>query len=76
MEVLATINRLAIEEHGKAVTIDDLLIDTEVDSFGIVMLLLELDEKYGCFSNEWLKTMKVEELTVQYIVDRVASEGK
>jgi len=50
-EVLDFINTTIREEKGSRVTIASKLIDSELDSFGYTVLFLELDEKYGYFSD-------------------------
>lgn len=72
-DILDFINSKIREEHGRPVTIDDKLVDSEVDSFGITMVLLALDEEYHRFDPEWLKDTNIAELTVNEIVDRIAN---
>ena len=73
--ILELLNKAIREEHGRRLTLDSLLVDSEVDSFGVTMVILALDDNYKCFSSEWLKETPVEQLSVKQIVDRVLSYG-
>ena len=71
-ENLAWLNELLEEEHGMALVEGDKLIDSEIDSFGITMVLLTMDQKFGeKFNDKWLKSIVIEELTVTQILDRM-----
>lgn len=77
-EVLDFLNKKIREEHGNRVTMDSKWIDAEVDSFGTTMVFLEMDEKYGCFNNEWFMSMDAiqwKALTIREIVERVMNES-
>ena len=68
------INKIVREEHGMPMrTEEDKLVDTGCDSFGITMVLLNLDQKYNAFNDEWIKNNPVEEWTLGSIIDRVIS---
>lgn len=49
--ILAELNKIIEEEHGKAVTEDSLLIDCDIDSFGYAILWLEINNNI-CQSTE------------------------
>jgi len=74
-EIVDFINKTVREEHGNRITIDSKLIDCGVDSFGISMVLLALDEKYSRFSSEWLEKNSIEDLTIKTIVERVTNDS-
>ena len=87
-EVLSVINKLIREEHGNYVTMDSKLQDACIDSFGVTVLFLELDSKYGKFNNEWFKsvtnwvdevdsdgTILVSGITIRDIVERALDES-
>lgn len=74
-KVLEKLNEFIRAEHGKRVQLDDKLIDSELDSFGTVMVLADMDNEYKKFDRDWLKTVNILELTIQEIVDRVLHEG-
>ena len=48
-EVLDFINKIIREERGNRVTIDSKLQDANLDSFGVTMLFMNLDNKYNYF---------------------------
>ena len=50
-EVLAFINGVIKTENGRRVTIESLVRDADLDSFGHTVLFLELDSKYGYFDD-------------------------
>jgi len=77
-DILDTLNKAIREEHGTRVNIESLWPDAEVDSFGTNMVFMEMDEKYGCFNNEWFLSrdaIQWRALTVREIVERVMNEG-
>ncbi len=45
-EVLDALNKLIREEKGNRVTIDSKWVDADVDSFGTVMVITQLSQKY------------------------------
>ena len=69
-EALAFLNKRIREEHGNPVKIDNLFIDSQVDSFGMTVIFLDMDDKYHCFNNEWFKTVDWKSTTVESIVKR------
>jgi len=48
-EVKEFVNKIIKREHGKEIDFDDLLTDSELDSFGYIILTTELEDKYKCF---------------------------
>jgi acyl carrier protein len=51
-EIIPFVNKAIREEHGMPlVNGSDKLIDTGCDSFGVVMVLLALEDKYGIYTN-------------------------
>ena len=48
-EVKDFVNKVIKREHGKEIDFDDLLTNSEIDSFAYAVLWLELEEKYQCF---------------------------
>ena len=69
-EALDFINEAIEEEKGRAVGMDDMFMDSELDSLGVVLTLLVLEEEFGYM--EGLKEGKemegVEKLTVRELV--------
>jgi acyl carrier protein len=75
-EAVTFINDKVREEHGMPMRTDgSKLVETGIDSFGTVMILLELENEYGVYSKEELKTVAVEELTLGDMVNRILNEG-
>lgn len=73
MDTLETLNKFIKAEHGNPVTADSVWRDSGTDSFGTTMVFCDMDEKYGCFDKEWLKTVDFTTLTVQEVLDRVSN---
>ena len=74
-EVLEFINAVVREEKGNRVTVDSLLIDADLDSFGITVLFLELDGEYEYFSDvpddvDTFSTIDFPTITIKEIVDK------
>ena len=69
-EVLDFINEAIEEEKGLAVGMDDMFMDSELDSLGVVLTLLVLEEEFGYMEGlEEGKEMEgVEKLTVRELV--------
>lgn len=76
-DVLDFLNKKIREEHGNRVSIDDMWVNAEVDSFGTTMVFSDMDEKYKCFPREWFQSNmgKWNQLTIREIVERVLDEG-
>ena len=49
-EVLAFINKAIRDEKGTRVTIESSLRDADLDSFGITMLFMAVDDEYSYFT--------------------------
>lgn len=76
-DIVVFLNKTIREEHGMPlVNGNDKLVDTGIDSFGVVMVLLALEDKYGVYTKDELKVVIVEELTLDDIVNRVLDEVK
>lgn len=70
-EILEVINEIIETEHGVAVTENSLLEDAEIDSFAVLMVFLELDEKFEAFPKEKFETIEFKGLTIKDIIDIV-----
>lgn len=46
-EILEFINEIIVEEHGNAVTEEQLLVECGIDSFGYAILWISINQKYG-----------------------------
>lgn len=74
-EVLAFINEHVRAEKGTRVNINSTLRDADLDSFGITVVLLELDEKYAYFSDipddvDPFTTVAYDTITIKEMVDK------
>lgn len=61
VELLKEINKILVEENAKPIKEDDLLISSELDSFGYAILFTELNEKYNCFGKNFQIGRKFED---------------
>lgn len=61
VEILKEINKILVEENAKPIKEDDLLISSELDSFGYAILFTELNEKYNCFGKNFQIGRKFED---------------
>jgi hypothetical protein len=71
-EILDFINEAIEEEKGSAVGMDDMFMDSDLDSLGVSLTLIMLDEEFG-----FLKDLEkdgelkdIEELTVRELVKK------
>ena len=76
-EITEFVNKRIRHEHGKAMRDRaDKLVDTGIDSFGITMVILELEMEYGILTDEQLARVEIEELTLGDIIDMVLDENR
>ena len=73
-EILETFNKAIRNEHGNRVTLDSLLIDADLDSFGITMVLLEMDDNYkyfhkGSFGEDPFAEIPYYTISIKEIID-------
>jgi hypothetical protein len=71
-EILDFINEAIEEEKGSAVGMDDMFMDSDLDSLGVSLTLIMLDEEFGFLEDlEKDGEMKnIEELTVRELVKK------
>lgn len=74
-EILDFLNTKIREEHGNRVTLDSKWTDAELDSFGTVMVLADMDNEYECFNREWMASIDFTTLTVLEVVERAINES-
>ena len=64
-----------MEEHGNAVTEEQLLIECGIDSFGYAILWTSIEAKYGVvFSKEESNNIDYTTLTVRNMLDMVENK--
>lgn len=76
-EITQFVNKVIRQEHGKAMRDrTDKLVDTGIDSFGITMVIIELEGKYGILTNEQLAKIEIKDITLGDIIDMVLDENR
>ncbi|QDF28991.1 hypothetical protein [Halarcobacter anaerophilus] len=71
-EIIETINRILVEENAKPLKNEnDLLIDSELDSFGYAILWIELNEEYKCFPVEYVNEIDYETYKLKDLIERI-----
>ena len=76
-EITQFVNKRIRQEHGKAMRDrTDKLVDTGIDSFGITMVILELENEYGILTNEQLTIIEIKDITLGDIIDMVLDENR
>ena len=65
------VNKIIKEEHGKEINFNNLLTDSEIDSFGYAMLFIPLDEKYKCFDEKYLNSIDYKTYTLEDLCKRI-----
>lgn len=71
-DILSHINKIIKQEHGTIVELDNLLIDSEIDSFGYAILFLELEDKYNIkFPPEYAKDIDYKKLKVSDLIEHI-----
>jgi len=73
-EILEVINKAVRNERGKYLNIDSKYTDAELDSLGITMSLMEIDDKYDFFKKvgegqEVFAKLDIPNLTVRKLVE-------
>jgi acyl carrier protein len=71
IQILEFINEAIEDEHGEPATEDTKIIGTGLDSFGITMVLLAVDQKYDVYSKEEFSNLDIPNLVVRDIIDKV-----
>jgi acyl carrier protein len=71
LENLNFINKILVIENAKAIQEDNLLIDSELDSFGYAILFIEIDEKFNCFDKEYLNSIDYKTYTMKDLLNRI-----
>lgn len=51
-EILKKINEIIVSEHGEELKEDDLLINSQMDSFAYAIFWLSIDEEFKLFEDE------------------------
>ena len=75
-EILEKLNELIESENGEPITLGSMLSDANLDSFGLTVLFIDLNEEYNCYSKEEIHALKIPNLSIRNIVDRIQNVGK
>jgi len=78
-EILKDINEIIEEEHGNPVDMGNLLIDSQLDSLGMMLTLLTIDSKFGIFNfnkDEDVADLDIPNLTIKDIVKQCVLSKK
>jgi hypothetical protein len=70
--IIKDVNNILTSENANALkNKDSLLIDSGLDSFGYAVLWIELNEKYQCFSVEYVNEIDYDNYRLRDIIERV-----
>ena len=75
-DILQYINDALEEEHGAPIGCEDTLISSGVDSFGLTMVLVNIDHKYNIYPKEVFSTLNFAEVTADDVIERVLNGDK
>lgn len=75
-ELLEYINGLLEEEHGNLIGYTDTLVSSGIDSFGLTMVLISIDNKYKIYPKEVFATLNFAELTANDVIEKVLNGNK
>lgn len=70
-ELLAEINEVIEHEYGTAIDENATLASSGVDSFGLIMVVTTISDKYELYTSKEFKKLKFEELTAKDLIDRI-----
>lgn len=71
-EILSEINKILIEEHANPLKEDDLLISSELDSFGYAILFLTISsENNNCCENNYVNSIDFNSYKAKDLIDRI-----
>lgn len=71
-ELLNEINKILVEENAKAIKEDDLLISSELDSFGYCVLFITISAEHNdCCENEYVNSIDFKTYKAKDLIDRI-----
>lgn len=71
MYIVDRLNELIEEENGTAISSTQAIVESGIDSFGLIMVLNSIDEEYKVWTKEEFKELPFEKLTIQDIVNKI-----
>lgn len=78
--VFDTVNKIIVSEYGNSVSMNDLLMDSGLDSLGMTLVLLQLDTLFKIFKNKpedvsEFDYLEIQTLTLRDLVNRCVSSN-
>lgn len=74
LEIYDFITCLVKEEKGKLIKLNDLFMSSNLDSLGLIFVLVELDTKYGILNNidsgKEYDQLKLKTITLSGLIDK------
>ena len=70
-EVLAYVNKLIKSENGNAISEEDTIVSSGIDSLGVTIVFMELDGRYSIYPKEVFEVMDFSTITAKDIIDKV-----
>lgn len=72
VDLLNEINKILVEENAKPIKEDDLLISSELDSFGYAILFITISDRYNdCCTNEYVNSIDFKTYKAKDLIDRI-----
>lgn len=75
-DLLAEINEIIVNEYGTPIEEEDTIVSSEIDSFAMTMLVVEIGDKYDIYSKQEFEELDFVSLTAKDMIDRVLDENK
>lgn len=73
-KILSIINEIIEAERGNKLSPEQLLTESEMDSFSYAVFWLTLADNGIDLKDEWIDTLNYETLTVQMIIDKIQED--
>ena len=70
-DIYEIIEEIVDDNDGAVEDGTQLLVHTGIDSFGVAMVLLELDNTFKCFSKEYETGIDLSNYSINDMIDRV-----
>jgi acyl carrier protein len=79
-EILALINEFIADEKGRAVTMDDLFADAQLDSLGTLIVIMNIDAEFDIYdqesSIEYVEALGLPTITIRELIKKCLSPIK
>lgn len=73
--LLNEINELIENEYGEPIEEHQKLIESGIDSFGLTMVVVELDQKYSIYPKEVFRNLAFEKITAESVIDDILAKA-